>query len=425
MLKMLFCSRKIDFRDPGTFDSTQLKALQDFLPNDEELGQLKGYLPPAGTSEADLAVAMNALPECEKYMIAMFDVKNAPAKFDAMLFKVGFQNLLDELVQGIDTLTAACNEVKNSERLRNMMAMILTLVNQINTGGDGNLALGFNLEALLKLGEAKAFDKKTSVLHYLVKLIRQNDESLLHFKDDLKTLDQAVGVILDGLVGDMKVLNEQLKKVDATAAAEADALEKEGKLPDMTAISSKDDEEDGEKEGEDTKPEAEKEEIEKDKMEVDQEDEEKESGGSSGDGSMDEDDQEKATSEVNPEAKTEESESDENKKPRTPMEVFTITAKKDVEKALTRLDDLKESYKGVLQYFGEDEKMASNEFFGTLQKFIVEFLKAADQVEKEERKKVRLHLDSGVASLCNVSYTLSCVSSLRRSSRRLQRRLQT
>jgi hypothetical protein len=355
------------------------------LPNDEELGQLQGYLPPAGTSKEELASAMAALPECEKYMIAMFDVKNAPAKFDAMLFKVGFQTLLDELVEGINTLTKACNEVKNSERLRKMMAIILTLVNQINTGGDGNLALGFNLEALLKLGEAKAFDKKTSVLQYLVKLIRQNDDTLLDFKDDLKTLPQAVGVILDGLVGDMKVLNEQLLKVDATATEEADALEKDGKLPDMTAMLSSDDGKD-----EDTRPEAMKDD-ENGKMEVEKEEEKTDNGGIADDAKGGDTEENKGSSEdTDGNEEAEDAKLDGSPVPRTPMEVFTIKAKKDIDKALKTLSELQESYAGVLRYFGEDEKMASNDFFGTLQKFIKEFLKAADYVDKEERKKVSI-----------------------------------
>jgi hypothetical protein len=36
------------------------------------------------------------------------------------------------------------------------MAMILTLVNEINTGGDGKMAVGFSLDALLKLNDVSA-----------------------------------------------------------------------------------------------------------------------------------------------------------------------------------------------------------------------------------------------------------------------------
>lgn len=42
---------------------------------------------------------------------------------------------------------------------------------------------GFTLDSLLKLNTAKAFDKKTSILHYLVMLARRNDPTLLDFKD--------------------------------------------------------------------------------------------------------------------------------------------------------------------------------------------------------------------------------------------------
>lgn len=42
---------------------------------------------------------------------------------------------------------------------------------------------GFTLDSLLKLNTAKAFDKKTSILHYLVMIARRNDPTLLDFKD--------------------------------------------------------------------------------------------------------------------------------------------------------------------------------------------------------------------------------------------------
>ena len=135
-------------RDAGEFDSTQLMALKEFLPTDEECGALGNFRKDLSGSDEDKEKSLAALPSCEKYMIAMMEVKNAPAKFDCMLFRVQFQSLLDELIAGINTLRKACDEVRNSERLRKMMAMILTLVNQINTGGDGNMALGFSLEAL-------------------------------------------------------------------------------------------------------------------------------------------------------------------------------------------------------------------------------------------------------------------------------------
>lgn len=45
--------------------------------------------------------------------------------------------------------------MKDSDKLQGLLAMILTLVNEINTGGDGNEAAGFTLDALLKLREVR------------------------------------------------------------------------------------------------------------------------------------------------------------------------------------------------------------------------------------------------------------------------------
>ena len=327
--------------------------------------------------EEEKGKAMAILPECEKYMIAMLDINNAHDKFDAMLFKVQFQSRLDELLQGIGILTKACNEVRHSERLRKMMAMILTLVNQINTGGDGNIALGFNLEALLKLGEAKAFDKKTSVLEYLAKLVRQNDDELLAFKDDLRTVPEAEGVILDGLIADAKILDAELKSVSETASREAEALAAEGKLSPMPSTSEQSD--NGKKDKQEdvngvfveTKP---------DLMEVDESEQVTE--GASNDMKVDADDVDNVMS----------SNEGGNPQARTPMEAFVVQARANVDGAIQSLEDLQKSYADLLHYFGEDEKMPSNDFFGTLQKFINEFKSAAEKVDKLERQRVSAFL---------------------------------
>ena len=100
-----------------------------------------------------LAQAMADLCPCERYMVAMMEVPDADGRFDCMIFATQFESRMEEINEGIDTLDKACNDVRESIRLRKLIAMILTLVNQINTGGSGNLAAGFTLDALLKLDE--------------------------------------------------------------------------------------------------------------------------------------------------------------------------------------------------------------------------------------------------------------------------------
>lgn len=137
----------------GKFDSTQLKALNEFLPNDDEAAGLKAYVANANKNETKKVEMMNGLCPCEKYMVAMMGVPNAADKFNCMLFQIQFRSRITEINESISTLLKACDDVKNSTRLRKLMAVILTIGNQINTGGDGNMAEGFSLDALLKLNE--------------------------------------------------------------------------------------------------------------------------------------------------------------------------------------------------------------------------------------------------------------------------------
>jgi Formin Homology 2 Domain len=99
-------------------------------------------------------VAFSYLSECEKYMFTMMHVAGAKDKLDCMLFREQFSSRFNDLVTSIQTLERACDEVQNSERLREILGIILIVVNRMNTGGVGNRAAGFSLEALLKLNEA-------------------------------------------------------------------------------------------------------------------------------------------------------------------------------------------------------------------------------------------------------------------------------
>ena len=62
---------------------------------------------------------------------------------------------------------------------------ILKVGNQIN---DGESNMGFTMDSLLKLNTSKAFDKKTSVLQYVITLLFRNDLDALLFTEDLKSV---------------------------------------------------------------------------------------------------------------------------------------------------------------------------------------------------------------------------------------------
>lgn len=344
-------------------DSTSLKALKEMLPTADEKGGLLAYMRKCGSSSEANDKAYSELSECEKYMYTMLDVSDAAAKFECMLFRSQFKTRCEDFLESIESIEKACDEVRSSERLQTIMAMILTLVNEINTGGDGNEAAGFTLDALLKLNEvrrtpfvvlsafhdrllclsffrtfvsqAKAFDKKTSVLHYLVKLMKQNDESLLRVRDDLGHVKDAELVVLDSLCADIKALKDEIEPVRVTVTAEAQRLEEAGQLVQLSL---------------------------------------------------------KELSEQRTSVRTIASVPQYNKidhhTGRTPMERFVLNAASRIDEALAFTDKVKEKFAKLLEYFGEDGNMASNDFFGTMNQFLGDFAKAVEQIDIEDKAKV-------------------------------------
>ena len=132
-----------------------MRALKEFLPTVDERQGLKMYMKKGENDPEARAQLYKDLSECEKYMYTMIDVSKAAEKFDCMLFRSQFKLRFEELLEAIKTVDAACDETRNSERLRQILAMILTVVNQINTGGESSGAAGFGLDALLKLNEVR------------------------------------------------------------------------------------------------------------------------------------------------------------------------------------------------------------------------------------------------------------------------------
>ena len=161
-----------------------------------------------------------------------------------------------------------------------------------------------------------------------------NDESLLAFSTDLKHSKQAVNVILDSLVNDMKALGTELESVVDIAREDAERAEQAGErsfslqelrgqrtsihftssgVPDFSKI--------------------------------------------------------------------------DHRTGRTSMERFTINAGHSVEDAIKFANDIQGKYVSLLGYFGEDEQMASDDFFRVFNSFVAEFDKAQIQVEKDEKAK--------------------------------------
>jgi Formin Homology 2 Domain len=184
--------------------------------------------------------------------------------------------------------------------------------------------------------QAKAFDKKTSVLHYVVKLVKKNDESLISFESDLSHVIPAENVLLDAVSGDVKATTEELKEVLEIVRNEAQRLEEAGELRKMTLSEL----------------------VEQKTM-------------------------------VHHVGIVPQFNKIAHLTGRTSMERFTLNAKLACEQASESINNVQKKYALVLAYFGEDENMSTGDFFGILRRFMAEWKKAVEQVDKIEKAQVR------------------------------------
>jgi len=79
----------------------------------------------------------------------------------------------------------------------------------------------------------------------------------------------------------------------------------------------------------------------------------------------------------------------ENNEALHPMEKFVEHADASIKNAVTQIEKAKENYHLALEYFGEDEKMTTADFFGTIQKFIGLFDTTLELVNRLEAIRVR------------------------------------
>lgn len=164
-----------------------------------------------------------------------------------------------------------------------------------------------------------------------------NDLQLLDFRKDLVSVSSAENVILESLISDIKTLEDELSSVHETATTQADIFAAEGRVQPFSI-----------------------QELKEQKTAV------------------------RNIENVPQYNKVQ------HLTGRTSMERFTINAARAIEETVELTSRVKDSYAKLLEYMCENESMASNEFFGTMRRFINEFDKAREQVEKEEKAKVRL-----------------------------------
>ncbi|EED92692.1 hypothetical protein THAPSDRAFT_262031, partial [Thalassiosira pseudonana CCMP1335] len=224
-------AKAVERIDETAMTANQAQGIIEYMPTLDER-----------KSNGDSAEKFEKLCECEKFMVAMMTVKQSKRKLRALLFKLQFRGCIHDLAHDVFSIENACDELSSSIRLRKLFGIVLNIGNRLNTAGPGEKrkAGAFSIKSLLKLNQAKAFDNKTTFLHYVVLVVQRNNEELLDFKEDLPTVSKADKIFWDQCVNELEEVETQLENVRKLALHEANiasmSLEEEVALLRSTKI---------------------------------------------------------------------------------------------------------------------------------------------------------------------------------------------
>lgn len=195
--------------DESVLDADQVENLIKFCPTKEEMDLLKNY---TGDKEK--------LGKCEQFFLELMKVPRVESKLRVFLFKIQFNTQVTDFKKSLNTVNSACEEVRFSEKLKEIMKLILDLGNLLNSGTARGSAVGFKLDSLLKLTDTRAStNSRMTLMHYLCKFLMDKLPTLLDFHEDLVSLETATKIQLKSLAEEMQAINKGLEKVKQELAS--------------------------------------------------------------------------------------------------------------------------------------------------------------------------------------------------------------
>ncbi|TRY60124.1 hypothetical protein DNTS_006438, partial [Danionella cerebrum] len=110
------------------------------LPEQKELSNL-----------AELKNEYEELCESEQFGIVMSSVKMLRPRLNGILFKLTFEEQVNNIRPDIMNVTFACEEVKKSDGFHKLLELVLLVGNYMNAGSRNAQTFGFNVSFLCKV----------------------------------------------------------------------------------------------------------------------------------------------------------------------------------------------------------------------------------------------------------------------------------
>ncbi|XP_061454159.1 protein diaphanous homolog 2 isoform X2 [Rhineura floridana] len=173
------------------------------LPEQKELSAL-----------AELKNEYNDLCEPEQFGVVMSSVKMLRPRLNGILFKLTFEEHINNIKPGIMAVTIACEELKKSESFSRLLELVLLIGNYMNSGSRNAQSLGFNISFLCKIRDTKSSDQKTTLLHFLAEICEESYRNIIKFPDELEHVESASKVSAQSLKSNLDSMEHQIQRLE-------------------------------------------------------------------------------------------------------------------------------------------------------------------------------------------------------------------
>ncbi|KAJ3253672.1 hypothetical protein HK103_000398 [Boothiomyces macroporosus] len=175
----------VDLKILPNFVLTELLKL---IPTDEELSAVKQY-----------ANEIQNLASAERFMYEISEITKYELKLKAMYFKGSFAEYQEDAESMITNLGAACSDVKNSKKFKELLKMIDT--------------------------KSTVQNRKHTLLHYLTELLEKEFPDVLGFQDELSHVEEGSKIGIPAIRTALVTIRDNLKALKGLL----DSMEEEAK----------------------------------------------------------------------------------------------------------------------------------------------------------------------------------------------------
>uniref|UniRef100_A0A8B9F2S3 Diaphanous related formin 3 n=1 Tax=Amazona collaria TaxID=241587 RepID=A0A8B9F2S3_9PSIT len=189
--------------DEAQLSESMIQNLIKHLPEQEQLNALSKF-----------KNEYNNLSEPEQFGVVMSNVKRLRPRLSAILFKLQFEEQVNNIKPDIMAVSAACEEIKKSKSFSKLLELVLLMGNYMNAGSRNAQTFGYNLSSLCKLKDTKSADQKTTLLNFLVEVCEESYQDVLNFVEDFQHLDKASKVSAENLEKSLKHMERQIQQLE-------------------------------------------------------------------------------------------------------------------------------------------------------------------------------------------------------------------